>query len=116
MKVLASLILLGFAGFILCGSMIQTHETVGNMEQHSASVAHHLSVFEDFSTVVFSEFSIAFATFLSILTFTVVVFFLSIQVLWVPSSRIVPKRKSPNPTSYKLKRWTSLFEHSPSFA
>ncbi|MFZ2253325.1 MAG: hypothetical protein WAW13_04120 [Minisyncoccia bacterium] len=116
MKILASLILLGFAGFILCGSMVQTHETVTNMHQHSASVAHHLSVFEDFSTVIFSEFSVDFMTFISILSFTVVAFFLSIQDLWIPTSRIVPKRKSPNPTTYKLKRWTSLFEHSPSFA
>jgi len=117
MKLVATLILFGLTSVIFCGLVLADNAGSHTMTSHSSAVVtHHISMYEDFSTAVFSDVAATFATFLSLLALVIVVGILQVQELWSPSNRIVPKRKYRTDSSFKLKRWLTLFEHSPSFA
>ncbi len=116
MKLVATLILLGLTSVIFCGLTLANMQGGHSMPMNdSAVVTHHISMYENVSTAIFSDVATSFATFLSLLALVIIVTLLQIHELWSPSSRIVPKRKYGTSSSYKLKRWITLFEHSPSF-
>ncbi len=116
MKLVATLILLGLTSVIFCGLTLANMQGDHSMPMNdSAVVTHHISMYENVSTAIFSDVATSFATFLSLLALVIVVTLLQVHELWSPSSRIVPKRKYGTSSSYKLKRWITLFEHSPSF-
>jgi len=117
MKLVATLILFGLTSVMFCGLVLADNAGSHTMTSHSSAVVtHHISMYEDFSTAIFSDFAVAYATFISLLALVIIVAILQVQELWTPSSRIVPKRKYGTDSSFKLKRWITLFEHSPSFA
>lgn len=119
MKFVASLIILGFMIVVFCGLTFPSVHSGHAMTAHAAAdaaVAHHVDMYENFSTATFSDAAMSFATFLSLIALAIVVVVLQFQNSTLRTNRFVLKRKRDRDPSYKFKRWITLFEHSPSFA
>lgn len=118
-KYLATLILAGLTGIMLCGFFVMGSATHDMNHTGSNTFEQHFSMWSDVSNVLISNIVASIVTLILILLLPYFVirnfklYLLSIQIasdrIPIHPDRVLSKRT-------KLTRWLSLFENSPSYA